>query len=180
SGDSLTDAVARTIVEGGLVGWFQGRCEFGHRALGFRSILANPFTPYVDENINRFLKHRERFHPFVISVPEEEASVYFQDLAENARTIASVYALQESKKSLLSPFTVQNTFVRVHSVRSADNPLFWSLLHKMKSLTGHPLLINTSFNLPGEPLVMMPRDAIRTFYSSGIDALAMGKFLVTK
>jgi carbamoyltransferase len=180
SGESLTEAVARTIADGGLVGWFQGRCEFGHRALGFRSILANPFTPYVDENINRFLKHRERFHPFVISVPEEDASGYFLDVAGNARTIASVYALNDSMKSLLSPFTVQNTFVRVHTVRSADNQRFWALLRKMKSLTGHPLLINTSFNLPGEPLVMTPRDAIRSFYASGLDVLAMGHFLVRK
>src|SRR6185369_6762342 len=87
--DALIESICKTLTEGGLVGWFQGRCEFGHRALGFRSILANPFTSYINENINRFLKHRESFHPFVISVPEECASEYFHHVGRNARTIAS-------------------------------------------------------------------------------------------
>jgi carbamoyltransferase len=168
------------LARGSIVGWFQGRCEFGHRALGFRSILANPFTPFIDENVNRFLKHRESFHPFVISVPEEAASEYFEQVGPNARTIASVYAVNDAKRDLLSKFTVQGAYVRVHTVSSSDNPLFWTLLRKMQSLTGHPLLINTSFNLPGEPLVMTPRDAIRSFYGSGLDVLAMGRFLVVK
>jgi len=75
---------------------------------------------------------------------------------------------------------VEDVYVRVHTVSSTDNHLFWTLLRKVQSLTGHPLLINTSFNLPGEPLVMTPRDAIRSFYASGLDVLAMGRFLVTK
>jgi carbamoyltransferase len=178
--DALTENVATAVTEGSLVGWFQGRCEFGHRALGFRSIVANPFTPYIDENINRFLKHREKYHPFVISVPEESASDYFQGVGANARTIASVYAVELTKKDLLAKFTVERRYVRVHTVRAADNALFWSLLQKVKSQTGHPLLINTSFNLPGEPLVMTPRDAIRSFYSSGLDVLAIGRFVVRK
>jgi carbamoyltransferase len=178
--DSVVESTCKTLSAGGLVGWFQGRCEFGHRALGFRSILANPFTPYIDENINRFLKHREIFHPFVISVPEESASEYFHHVGGNARTIGSVYAINDAYREMLSKFTVQNVWVRVHTVNSLDNPLFWKLLHTMGSLTGHPLLINTSFNLPGEPLVLTPRDAIRSFYSSGLDVLAIGCFLVTK
>ena len=179
SGDE--DLVANTstaLAAGSLVGWFQGRCEFGHRALGFRSILATPFTPFIDENINRFLKHRESFHPFVISVPEEATSEYFKQVGSNARTIASVYAVNDAKRDLLSKFTVQDVYVRVHTVSSTDNHPFWTLLRKMQTLTGHPLLINTSFNLPGEPLVMTPRDAIRSFYASGLDVLAMGRFLV--
>jgi carbamoyltransferase len=178
--DALVENTSKALAAGSIVGWFQGRCEFGHRALGFRSILANPFTPYIGENINRFLKHRESFHPFVISVPEEAASEYFHRVGGNARTIASVYVVNDAKRELLSKYTIQNLYVRVHTVRSEDNHLFWMLLRSMQSRTGHPLLINTSFNLPGEPLVMTPRDAIRTFYSSGLDALAMGKFLVTK
>ena len=178
--DALIEAASNALAGGSLVGWFQGRCEFGHRALGFRSIVANPFTPYIDENINRFLKHRESFHPFVISVPEEKASEYFHQVGQNARTIASVYVVNDAKRGLLSKFTVQNVYVRVHTVNASDNHLFWNLLRKMESLTGHPLLINTSFNLPGEPLVLTPRDAIRSFYSSGLDVLAIGRFLVTK
>jgi len=181
SGDeTLVANTCKALAAGSLVGWFQGRCEFGHRALGFRSILANPFTPFIDENINRFLKHRESFHPFVISVPEEETSEYFQHVGSNARTIASVYAVNDAKRDLLSKFTVQDVYVRVHTVSSTDNHLFWTLLRRVQSLTGHPLLINTSFNLPGEPLVMTPRDAIRSFYASGLDVLAIGRFLVTK
>lgn len=178
--DALVDETCRTLLEGGLIGWFQGRCEFGHRALGFRSIVANPFTPYIDENINRFLKQRESFHPFVISVAEESAPEYFEHTGTNARTIASVYAVRDTKKSVLSKFTIGDRYVRVHTVNRTDNPPFWTLLHNMKALTGHPLLINTSFNLPSEPLVMTPRDAIRTFYASGLDVLAIGRFLLRK
>jgi carbamoyltransferase len=178
--DALVESACNTLVEGGLVGWFQGRCEFGHRALGFRSILANPFTPYIDENINRFLKHRETFHPFVISVAEEFASEYFDQIGPNARTIASVYAVKAAKTSLLSTFTIHGRYVRVHTVSSSDNHLFWMLLQNMQKLTGHPLLINSSFNLPSEPLVLTPRDAIRTFYASGLDVLAIGRFLLSK
>ena len=88
--DALIESTCTALGAGSLVGWFQGRCEFGHRALGFRSILANPFTPYIGENINRFLKHRESFHPFVISVPQESACDYFHRVGPNARAIASV------------------------------------------------------------------------------------------
>ncbi|HEY2384643.1 MAG TPA: carbamoyltransferase C-terminal domain-containing protein [Terriglobia bacterium] len=178
--DALAETVCRTLNSGGLAGWFQGRCEFGHRALGFRSILANPFTPFIDENINRFLKHRETSHPFVISVPEESASEYFDQPGANARTIASMYPVRMDKSSLLSRFVIQDECVRVHTVSSADNHPLWMLLHRMKGFTGHPLLINTSFNLPSEPLVMTPRDAIRSFYASGLDVLAIGRFLLTK
>jgi carbamoyltransferase len=178
--ETLVESACKAIAAGSLVGWFQGRCEFGHRALGFRSIVANPFAPYIGENINRFLKHRESFHPFVISLPEEAAGEYFQQVGPNARTIASVYTVKDAKRELLSKFAVQNVCVRVHTVRATDNPLFWSLLRRMESFTGHPMLINTSFNLPGEPLVLTPRDAIRTFYASGLDLLAMSRFLVTK
>jgi carbamoyltransferase len=178
--DALVDSTCKTLTEGGIVGWFQGRCEFGHRALGFRSIVANPFTPYIDENINRFLKHRERFHPFVISVTQESASDYFEDVGANARTIASVYAVRDSKRSLLSKFALPNACVRVHTVSAEENHPFWTLLRKMELLTGHPLLINSSFNLPNEPLVLTPRDAIRTFYASGLDLLAIGRFLLEK
>jgi len=178
--DALVENTCKTLMDGALVGWFQGRCEFGHRALGFRSILANPFTPYIDENINRFLKQRETYHPFVISVAEESASEYFDQIGPNARTIASVYAVKDEKTSLLSNFTIQSRYVRVHTVSASDNHLFWMLLQNMRKRTGHPLLINSSFNLPSEPLVLTPRDAIRTFYASGLDVLAIGRFLISK
>ena len=83
-------------------------------------------------------------------------------------------------REFLSKFTIRNGCVRVHTVNAADNPLFWTLLRKTASLTGHPLLINSSFNLPSEPLVLTPRDAIRSFYASGLDVLAIGRFLLTK
>jgi carbamoyltransferase len=178
--DALVENTSKTLMEGGLAGWFQGRCEFGHRALGFRSIVANPFTPYIDENINRFLKHRESFHPFCLSVAEESASAYFDDVGPNARTISSVYSVKGTMRDLLAKFAIRSGCVRVHTVNTTDNPLFWMLLRKMESLTGHPLLINSSFNLPSEPLVLTPRDAIRSFYASGLDVLAIGRFLLTK
>ena len=143
-----------------------------HRRESFHSLHRREHQP-VPQTARKFssLRHlcRRRVRVRILRAP-----------GTNARTIASVYAVKDTKKSLLSKFTIGDRYVRVHTVNRADNPPFWTLLHNMKALTGHPLLINTSFNLPSEPLVMTPRDAIRTFYASGLDVLAIGRFLLTK
>ncbi len=161
-----------------MVAWFQGRTEFGHRALGNRSILASPFSPYVKENLNRYVKHREDFHPFALSVPAEDAGTIFE-CTENCRFMASVGKLKAGQPEL-ERFCFNGRAVRVHRVDQKVNPRLWSLLRKFGESSPAPVLLNTSFNLFGEPLVCDPRDAVRSFFCSGIDALAMGNFLVVK
>jgi carbamoyltransferase len=178
--DSLIESTCKTLAAAALSDGFKDDVNSATERLASEVFWLTLSPPYIDENINRFLKHRESFHPFVISVPEESASEYFHQVGANARTIGSVYGVKDAHREMLAKFTVQKVWVRVHTVSAADNPLFWTLLHQTGSRTGHPLLINTSFNLPGEPLVLTPRDAIRSFYSSGLDLLAIGCFLVTK
>jgi len=170
--------VLSLVERGHCVAWYQGRTEFGLRALGNRSIVASPFSPWVPENLNRYIKHRDEFHPFLLSVPEEVAETYF-DVTANCGCAASVATLKSSLPSL-QPFAAGDRYVRVHTVRQDVNPRFWRLLHAWGDRAAAPILVNTSFNLFGEPLVCDPRDAVRSFYCAGVDALAVGDFFLTK
>ncbi len=161
-----------------IVAWCQGRTEFGHRALGNRSILASPFSEYVIDNVNQYIKHRADFHPFALSVPAERASEFF-DCSSNCRFMASLGTLK-TQVAGLEQFAFNGREVRVHTVDKESNPSFWRLLQKFGESAPAPILVNTSFNLFGEPLVSDPREAVRSFYCSGIDALALGSFLVVK
>lgn len=161
-----------------MVGWYQGRMEFGFRALGNRTIVASPFSPYAQENLNHYLKNRENYHPFVLSVPAEAAATYFDSTA-NCRFAASVGQLRPGHPEL-EPFTFSRRRVRLHLVDREINPRFHALLTHFGRSAPAPILINTSFNLFGEPLVCDPRAAIRSFYCSGIDALVMDRFVVVK
>jgi carbamoyltransferase len=162
-----------------IVAWMQGRMEFGPRALGNRSILASPRNPYSTENLNTFIKHRESSRKFAASVPAEIAAEYFET-GPNARHLASVGSVRPQYKEQFRSAILAGDAVRVHTVSKDDNPLYWSLLHAFGEKTGLPVLYNTSFNLFGEPLVCTPRDAVRSFYSSGIDAMIAGNFLLEK
>jgi carbamoyltransferase len=161
-----------------IVAWCQGRTEFGHRALGNRSILASPFSEYVIDNVNQYIKHRADFHPFALSVPAERAEEFF-DCSPNCRFMASLGKLKNQVPGL-EQFAFNGREVRVHTVDKDSNSSFWRLLHKFGETAPAPVLVNTSFNLFGEPLVSDPREAVRSFYCSGIDALALGSFLVVK
>jgi carbamoyltransferase len=161
-----------------IVAWCQGRSEFGHRALGNRSLLASPFSEYVVENVNQFIKHREGFHPFALSIPAERAAEYF-DVSPNCRFMASLGTLTRPLPEL-ERFAFHGNSVRVHTVEANDNPLYWKLLHKFGECAPAPILVNTSFNLFGEPLVTDPRGAVRSFYCAGVDALALGPFFLVK
>jgi len=161
-----------------ILAWCQGRTEFGHRALGHRSLLASPFSEYVIENINQFIKHREEFHPFALSIPAERAGEYFE-VSPNCRFMASLATLKNPVAGL-DRFAFHGTEFRVHTVEREANPTFWKLLHKFGESAPAPILVNTSFNLFGEPLVTDPRGAVRSFYCAGIDALALGSFLLVK
>jgi carbamoyltransferase len=174
----LLDETTQLLQRDEIVAWCQGRLEFGHRALGNRSILGSPFSPYVMENLNKYVKHREDFHPFALAVPAESAMQLFET-TENCRFMCSIGTLRDSAPEL-TRFTFHGGAVRVQTVERSVNPRFWALLKRFGEVAPAPVLINTSFNLFGEPLVCDPREAIRSFYCSGIDALAIGNFLVVK
>jgi carbamoyltransferase len=176
--DHLISECVKILEREKIVAWCQGRTEFGHRALGNRSILASPFSEYVIDNVNQYIKHRADFHPFALSVPAERAHEFF-DASPNCRFMASLAKLRSNIEGL-EQFTFNNREVRVHSVEKDANPGFWRLLQKFGESAPAPILVNTSFNLFGEPLVSDPREAVRSFYCSGIDALALGSFLVVK
>jgi carbamoyltransferase len=181
SEDHKIDEALRLLVAGKTVAWFQGAAEFGPRALGNRSLLAYPWAPYVQENLNDYIKHRESFRPFALSIPAEDAADYF-DASPNAAFMTSMATPKEKALKLLTGLSgfIVGGLVRLHVVRSSGNPLFWKLLKKTAERGPAPILVNTSFNLFGEPLVVTPRDAVRSYYCSGADALLIGSFLLTK
>src|SRR6202453_3387949 len=178
--EELLDRAVRDLdSEKKIIAWMQGRMEFGPRALGNRSILASPLNPYSTENLNIYIKHRESFRKFAASVPEEMAAEYFET-GPNARYLATVGRVRAPYRKTFEAAVLDEDAVRVHLVRQQDNPLFHKLLHAAGKATGLPVLYNTSFNLFGDPLVCTPRDAVRSFYSSGVDALYVGNFVVEK
>jgi carbamoyltransferase len=162
-----------------ILAWMQGRMELGSRALGNRSILASPLDPYSTENLNTYIKHREPFRKFAASVPAELASQYFE-VGPNARWLATVGRVRPEWKQKFAAALLGEDLVRVHTVDRDANPLYWRLLHAAGESTGLPVVYNTSFNLFGEPLVCTPRDAVRSFYSSGIDSMLVGNFFLQK
>jgi carbamoyltransferase len=179
STDDVLAKAVRMLGERKIVAWMQGRMEFGPRALGNRSILASPLDPYSTENLNVFIKHREPFRKFAASVPAELAGEYF-DAGPNARNLATVGRVRAQHRTTFASAILSEDIVRVHTVEESDNPLYHRLLHAAGKATGLPVLYNTSFNLFGDPLVSTPRDAVRSFYSSGIDALFVGDFVIEK
>jgi carbamoyltransferase len=174
----LAQAV-RMLGEHKILAWMQGRMEFGPRALGNRSILASPLDPYSTENLNVFIKHREPFRKFAASVPAEEAGEYFET-GPNARYLATVGRVRPKHRKTFEAAILGEDMIRAHVVAEKDNPLYHRLLREAGKATGLPVLYNTSFNLFGDPLVSAPRDAVRSFYSSGIDAMFVGNFLLEK
>jgi carbamoyltransferase len=175
----LIGAAVNELRDDKIVAWMQGRMEFGPRALGNRSILASPQDPYSTENLNTFIKHRESFRKFAASVPAERAAEFFE-VGSNARHLATTGRVRKKFKDQFRGAILACDLIRVHTVSREDNPLYWQLLHSFGEETGLPVLYNTSFNLFGEPLVCAPRDAVRSFYSSGIDAMVVGNFLLKK
>jgi len=177
--DKLIAEVAQALKQGWIAGWFNGAMEFGPRTLGARSILASPLLEMMGDNLNTYIKHREEFRPFSASVPEERALEYFE--ASNlTEFLQGVSRIKQGKRDLMPAAIFGDGLVRVHTVSRTKNPVFWKLLSKFGELTGVPVLLNTSFNLFGEPVVSNPREAVRGFYCSGIDCLALGNFLVKK
>jgi len=173
------DAATQLLQQGKIVGWFQGAGEFGPRALGNRSVLASPWAPYVKENLNDFIKHREWFRPFAVSVPQEDCDRYFE-ASRQCRVMNSLAWVRPDANCLPECFLLPNGQVRLHVVDKQTNPLFWRLLKHFGEQAPAPILVNTSFNLFGEPLVLSPRDAARSYFCSGLDALIVDNFVLSK
>lgn len=178
---TIEKQVAELLSKGKVVGWFQGRMEFGHRALGARSILADPRDPKMKDRINQAVKYRENFRPFAPSILEESMTKYF----EVSRYVPVPY--MEKVLPIRKEFHADIPAVvhadgtgRLQTVSAKENPLYYQLIKEFNQLTGVPIVLNTSFNLNAEPIVESPSDAIRTFFSSGLDALALGQYLLQK
>jgi carbamoyltransferase len=183
SEDRQIEEAAQLLIAGKIVAWFQGAAEFGPRALGHRSLFASPWAEYAQENLNDYVKHRESFRPFALAIPEEDSAEYF-DCSANARFMTTMGRAKEKASKLLSSptssFVSKEGLTRLQIVTLEDNPLLWKLLKRMGEIGPAPILVNTSFNLFGEPLVITPRDAVRSYYCSGTDALVLGSFQLTK
>lgn len=177
--DEIHSAAISALRENKILAWMQGRMEFGPRALGNRSILASPLDPFSSENLNVYIKHRERFRKFAAAIPAESCAEYF-DAGPNARFLATVGKVRDAHRKTFEAAAMGDGLIRVHAVERGNNPLFHRLLTRFGEATGVPVLYNTSFNLFGDPLVATPRDAVRSFYSSGIDAMIAGNFLLEK
>ena len=177
--EKLIGLVAKALQQGDIIGWFRGAMEFGPRTLGARSILASPLTEMMRDNLNTFIKHREDFRPFSAAIPEEKADEFFEPSALTD-FIQGVSHIKSNKRAVIPAAVFGDGLVRAHTVSRKSNSTFWKLLMRFGELTGVPVLLNTSFNLFDEPVVSTPRDAVRGFYCSGIDCLALGNFLIRK
>lgn len=173
------DTAARLLTANRIVAWYQGRMEFGPRALGNRSILADPRQTDMKERINAAIKFREPFRPFAPSVLAGRASEYFADIEDSPFMILVTDVLAD-KQAVVPAITHVNGSGRLHTVERDVNPLYWQLIHRFAELTGVPLVLNTSFNIRGQPIVNTPAEALATFYTSGLDALVIDRFLVEK
>jgi carbamoyltransferase len=172
-------AAAEMLSQGKILGWVQGRMEFGPRALGARSILADPRDPDMTAKVNNAVKFREWWRPFAPSMLAEAAHEYIESATDSPFMILTAQVRPE-KRSVIPAVTHVDGSARPQTVERDVNPLYWHLIHEFGQRTGVPVVMNTSFNLRGEPIVSSPTDAIRTFFSSGMDALVIGSFVVQK
>jgi carbamoyltransferase len=170
---------AELLSQGKILGWFQGRMEFGPRALGSRSILADARDPEMNAKVNNAVKFREWWRPFAPSLKKEAASEYLESATDSPFMILTAQVRPE-KRGVIPSVTHVDGSARPQTVEKEINPLYWRLLDEFEKRTGVPVIMNTSFNLRGEAIVHTPTDAVRTFFSSGMDALVIGSFLVEK
>ena len=179
--ENPAETVASLIAQGNIVGWVNGAMEFGERALGARSILADPRDPAMKDRINAAVKFREGFRPFAPSVPQERAAEFFElPAGTSVPYMEMVHAVRPEKRSLIPSIVHGDGSARVHTVASHHAPAFHNLLCAFERHAGVPVILNTSFNVAGEPIVCSARDAIRTFYSSGLNHLVIADYLVSK
>ena len=173
------DAAAELLAAGNITGWFQGRAEVGPRALGNRSILADPRPDHMKDTINREVKHRERFRPFAPSVLAEEAGAWFEPVAPSPFMLLCLPIRPERRHEIPAVTHVDGTG-RLQTVTESANPTFRRLIESFHRRTGVPIVLNTSFNDQGEPIVSSPAEAISTFFATGLDALVIGPYVLEK
>jgi carbamoyltransferase len=174
----IEDCAADLLASGKVVGWFQGRMEFGPRALGNRSILADPRHPEMKDLLNRRIKHRESFRPFAPAILDEYVDEYFEN-ASASPFMLLVFKVRPDKRQWVPATEHVDHTGRVQSVSRQANPRFWSLIEAFRRRTGIPLVLNTSFN-ENEPIVCSPEDALHCFATTKMDALVLGNFLVSR
>jgi carbamoyltransferase len=179
--DALVEQVADLIASGRVVGWFRGRMEFGPRALGARSILADATNPEMKAIINKKIKYREYFRPFAPAVPLEDVHRYFEVLPGTSLPfMLKVPRVRPEAVARIPAVTHEDGTGRVQTVTRDGNPTYYAMLRAVERRTGVPIVVNTSFNVRGEPIVCGPGDAINCFLQTGIDALVLGNYLMTE
>jgi carbamoyltransferase len=175
---NVADEAAELLADDKVIGWFQGRMEFGPRALGARSILASPIHPQMQARLNE-VKDREDFRPVAPVVLEEEASNWFANGGVSPFMLFVCDVLPDKADRIPAVRHVDGT-ARIQTINRAQNPIYYDLLKAFRARTGVPVLVNTSFNTRGEPIVCTPRDAVECFWTSPLDALVIGSFLLEK
>ena len=180
----LINRVAQALSDGKVIGWYQGRFEWGPRALGNRSILADPRRVEMKDIVNTKIKFREPYRPFAPSVLAERAGEFFElpDATEHypARYMLFVVPVREEKRSLVPAITHVDGSARPQTVFREESPRYYRLIERFGELTGVPLILDTSFNLKGEPIVTSPKNALKTFAKSGMDLLVLENYLITR
>ena len=179
----LITKTAKMVHDNQVVGWFQGKMEWGPRALGNRSILANPCNPKAKELLNSKVKHREKFRPFAPVVCEDDAITYFDcdsPVPEPTDYMLMVYPVRKEWQKKIPSVTHVDGSGRLQTIRKCQNKLYYAVIKEFGELSGIPILINTSFNIRGEPIVCTPYDAYKCMMGTGIDCLVMDKFLITR
>jgi carbamoyltransferase len=170
---------ARLLAGSKIVGWFQGRAEVGPRALGARSILADPRRAEMKDIVNAQVKHREGFRPFAPAVLDDDGAEYFDGYYPNPFMLL-VLPIRQDKREVIPAVTHVDGTGRLQSVMRDSNPAFYRLIEEFRNLTGVPVVLNTSYNLRGEPIVNLPEEALEDYLTTGMDALLLGPYLLEK
>ena len=176
--EALADAAADLITKGNIVGWYQGRFEWGPRALGNRSIVCDPRNASMKDHLNRRIKHREGFRPFAPSVLEERAGDWFE-MAEASPFMLMTCQVRREQQAHVPAITHVDGTARQQTVSKSTNPKYWGLIHAFERKTGVPVVLNTSFN-ENEPVVNTPEEGVSCYLRNDMDVLALGPFLVEK
>ena len=176
----LVKLTANLIYNNNVVGWFQGRMEWGPRALGARSILSNAANPDMKNILNTKVKHREHFRPFAPVIIEEDVHEYFEIDKDEEPFMLFDYPFKEDKKKLVPGVVHVDGTGRLQTISREENPLYYGVIKEFEKLSGVPILINTSFNIRGEPIVCTPEDAYKCMMGTGIDYLVLDKFLIKR
>ncbi len=177
--ETLTILAARDLSRKKVIGWFQDRMEWGPRALGNRSILADPRSREMIDRVNLKIKYREPFRPFAPSAIKEYADQYFELLGDPRFMLYTVDAKAKAQKEIPAVVHVDNTS-RIQVIDKKSNFKYWSLIDKFREITGVPVILNTSFNVKGEPIVCTPQEALRCFSATGLDVLYLQNYRITK